>query len=285
MDGPESGITAAHRDAIRALLAGLLNWADGFSGERAWREQPGSAASADRRVDFDIEPLADTTLGAASAKLASGFDHCRALLALLGDSLFLDAPWTCMRSTLETSAYVMWLTEVPLATKQRIARIQCLRMQELNQQLSFLGAAPSGVEKAPLRHRIAERKTSVIAQAARHGVKHHVGKRGRSLGFDEEREWSSTELIGRFLDLEPAWRASSAVAHGTVWSSYGRSAETDPATLLPGMSPSDAVLAVLSPSVALTEALGALFRYCGWDRTELESRRAQILEIIQPQSR
>ena len=207
-----------------------------------WAVQPGSSLLGDDRASnpYQISHVVRSQLGV-------GLDHLLATVHLLDAGVLHPmAPFTLIRSALETTATGLWVLE-PAARSERITRRMQLAAIDINdgdQATEGAGLA----ETTPKAERIA--RVQELTRAARGRVEVVAARPVSTSAIMAV----ANEASGSVFDALLAWRVCSGLAHGRQWA-HLRFLAREPVSA----STSDGVteLRITSDSGRLVWALGA----------------------------
>jgi len=147
-------------------------------------------------------------------------DHLTAFAKTLELPVETIAPWTCVRSAIESSALGVWLMAPEIGRKCRILRALLFRHEGLRQQMKFLSQERMSERETKARDRIREVESQLrsIADA-------DLGRRlKKSKPEGKSRLMPSvTEIVGNIPGKDQAYRLLSAIAHGHFWALHRQS--------------------------------------------------------------
>lgn len=139
-------------------------------------------------------------------------DQMIALTRMLVEPVQTIAPWTCVRTLLESCALAAWLFDPRVDARTRLGRSFALKFEGLTGQVKYCRVAHTEAEVATFEQHIDE----LEARALGAGFSKVVNRNGRRDGVGQ-RMPSATELIGQMLSQEDVYRFLSAVTHGHLW--------------------------------------------------------------------
>ena len=263
--------------ATQAAIARFLDRTNIYVSER--RNQPpstGSPYDREQQARPNEESL-DTGLSLAWFLLEALGEHVGLFCKALQPPVEVIAPATCVRVMLESSARIQWLLDSDIDGKERVGRVYAIRYQELEQDRKFFSAygSPDAMHDCKTIH---DRMCQVTADAARHGYRRVMAKRGRNkkqIGIHVPVP-KTTDLIRDATDQEIPYRLLSGLAHTRVLSLRRWCYESLPDTDGPGGSavktlPPDkiALLGALA-AACIKDSVMAISRYLGWDLVLLQ---------------
>ena len=138
-------------------------------------------------------------------------DHLTAFVKTISEPLETIAPWTCVRTILESAAVAAWLLDPSIEARARVGRSLALWYEGMEQQLRF-----SRLKHAGVTRELGERIREVESEAASWGFAPLTRRDGKRLGIGQ-RMPPATELVRAALDEEGMYRLLSGVAHAHFW--------------------------------------------------------------------
>ena len=240
-----------------------------------YNQTPESGSPASQELDACPAPeQVETAYSFAIQRLLFVFDHMGALQRALVEPWLTYSPWTCARGALESCSVADWLLDPAIDYRDRVSRSFNLRLQNLRSQIVFFRSEPEPPGEAipKLEGRVAHLRT----KARKLAIPEKSSRKGNFLGFDAGMP-SYTQLIARFLaESGPStlgYPLLSAAAHGVNWAvgSLGSTTIVDEAgpRREPELTPTYALLLVLSTVQWLSQPSWAYFVRYGWDLEEV----------------
>lgn len=219
--------------------------------------------------------------------LESGMEHVQALGRItIPDSLIL-ASATCVRSTLEPCALVLWLLDSNVDEQERIGRVLAFRYAGQEESRKFAKSANLIKDERHAKDRINE----IINDANGRGYRILKNRQGKKIGVHIHVP-STTNLIDEYLDEEELYRLLSAVAHGHEWAirSFAFQQARQPTMVVDGV-PATAflkrrndprIISWLAIMIAKAFSMAAIAygNYLGWEGTELDRIRSAEDELL-----
>ena len=211
----------------------------------------------------------DTSFSLAGQLLLVAGDHLSALERLLNDPALAVSPWTVARSVVESVSICLWLMDPGIGAPERIARGMNLRLQSLNDSVTWFGSLDQPDDVRQQIERQKERLRGLKDLAVSRGVTPVLNRQGVSVGFGERMPSIST-LTGH-ANLEEFWRLASGMAHGRNWAtlSGGFSRVDGTNVVTPTLSPEGTPVLVSVPLWAWLRGQVAMFTYAGWKTKDL----------------
>ncbi len=122
------------------------------------------------------------------------------------------APWTCVRSIIESSAIACWLLDPALNETMRVQRSLAFRYEGLVQQERF----GSAIAKDDYHAEVLSRIEAVEKLALSMGFSKQQNKKGVRTGIAQKMP-NITDIVKEMLNEEATYRLLSAVIHGHAW--------------------------------------------------------------------
>lgn len=205
-------------------------------------------------------------------------DQMTALIKTITEPVETIAPYTCVRSLLESAALAAWLLDPGIDTQTRVQRSLAFRYEGLDQQVKFGRLTNAGdVVKVEARIDLVEQEAIAM------GFSPVLDRRGKRIGIAQVMP-SATDLIGKMLNEEPMYRLLSAFAHGHSWAMQqlsfrvvpGQPVKHSPAgvrlhTVEKNASPVGMAYLILLAAKAFARPVWYQSRYFGWRSEHLES--------------
>jgi hypothetical protein len=182
-----------------------------FLAEHGRKPTPDSQVAAELRSYERPKSLLDAySQGTMLVEVAG--DHMMAFAKTATEPVQTTAPWTCVRSLIESCALAAWLLDPNIEPRTRVQRSFAFRFEGLSQQVKFLRSIGDEIASSKAISRIDE-----VEQAAlRLGFSQVQDKNGKRVGIGQIMP-SITEIIKRTLDKESPYRLLSAMAHAHPW--------------------------------------------------------------------
>lgn len=223
---------------------------------------------------FPNQELAKDAHYRGMLSMESAADH----LMVFADSIVSPAktvaPWTCVRGLLESCALAAWFLDPGIDSRMRVGRCFAFRYVGFTQQVKFFLVEKEQSEIQKVHKRMKE----VEHDAVKLGYPRLLNKKGDISGIGQ-RMPSITELIGKTLDQEAAYRLLSAVAHGHHWATQQTSFRTIEVTNSKGRSekalekyvhPNFVLYAANIAVTSFSKAIWYLWTLFGWNMKELD---------------
>ena len=220
--------------------------------------------------------------------LESGSEHVQALVRTIGPDSLILASATCVRSTLEPCARIMWLLDCNTNEHDRIGRVFAYRYAGQEESRKFARSANLPADEK----RAKDNMRNIINDASGRGYDVLKDKNGRTSGI-HERIPSATKMINDYLKEEELYRLLSAVEHGHEWAirSFAfQKTGSRPNTVVDGV-PAVAhrkrhndILFITWLAIMITKAfsMAALTYggYVGWDKQNLDGIRTADQRLL-----
>lgn len=157
----------------------------------------------------------ETICSMAIFSMESAADHLAAFTTLLEEPAKTLAPFTCLRSLMETSALACWLFDPAISAEERLGRTFARRYSELLEQRKIFNFTKDKLKLDKVNARIDKVEKDAIAA----GFAEVLDKNNDRLGIGR-RPPTIVELLGDTCASEYDYRLLSAVAHGQMWASH-----------------------------------------------------------------
>ena len=199
-------------------------------------------------------------------------DHMMAFIKSLTVPAQTIAPWTCVRSVLESSALAIWFLDPTLDVRTRVGRGFAFRYEGLEQQVKWGRAA--GRPQSEL-DKVESRIDEIEQLALSLGYATVVTGNGKRNGISQVMP-SITKIIGDMLDNESDYRLLSAMAHCHPWAVHQlgfrvmRDDKTE-AMLEKHIEPASIGFMCVLAITAFTKALWHMCQYFGWQTDRLKT--------------
>lgn len=236
---------------------------------------PGSIAESESNYFPNREHVESAySIGIISMEVAA--DHLMAFTDLLQEPVKTIAPWTCVRSLLESCALATWLLDFTIDVKERVCRCFAFRYHGLVQQKKIYQLDGGLSNEASL---INQRISKVEQDAQKLGfspIRNNVGKIGGIGKIMPE----ITRLIKITLNREKEYRLLSAVAHGHYWAIqqvgfYVVEVPNGNDSLVKGLKkhlePTYMLYLAKIAMTSFAQVLWCIWRIYGWNEEEIKS--------------
>jgi hypothetical protein len=232
-----------------------------------WLQLPLPGSQGARELErFSRREAVETAHSQAGLAVVSAGDHMFALLRTLREPVQSFAPWTIARAVLESSAIAMWLSDVNIDARRRVARSCCIRLADNDEQRAFVRGVNMGSAEVT---KLETRRTEIFESIKAGGLHVKRSKKGKFVGIDGERFPGPTQLIAQQLDREWLYRISSGVAHSYAWSSLHvgmRRTAADSSMVTQHLDPTLGWLLLGSAAEAFARGVDHRYRLFGWER-------------------
>jgi hypothetical protein len=162
---------------------------------------------------FQCSESVMTAYSQGSVLAVAATDQSKAFIRTVVEPAQTFAPWTCVRTVVESSALSAWLLDPIIDARTRVQRSFALRYEGLDQAVKFVRVAGN---QADVDERI-KRIDDVEQDALNLGYPKVMDKQGKKrIGIGQSMP-SATALVKEVLDKEFEYRLLSAVAHGHQW--------------------------------------------------------------------
>lgn len=178
---------------------------------------PGSQASGELNSFVEKNLVEDVYMRATLCQ-ESAVDHFMAFLDSVKKPAKSLAPYTCVRSLLESSSIALWLFDLNIDVKERVGRGLGFRYDEFEEQIKFLNCdkvEPTEAQK--LVEEIKQKRAQLSARATGWGYQPLISaKTGQMTGIGTHMP-NIVELIRTTLNKEMEYRMLSGIAHSYIW--------------------------------------------------------------------
>ncbi len=178
---------------------------------------PGSQA-VEEQNSFVEKNLVDDVFMRATLCQESAVDHFMAFLDTVKNPAKSLAPYTCVRSLLESSSIALWLLDLNIDEKERVGRSLGFRYEEFEEQIKFLNSdrvEPAEAQK--LVEEFKQKEAELSARATAWGYQPLISSKTRKMTGIGTHMPGIVELIKTTLDKEMEYRMLSGIAHAYVW--------------------------------------------------------------------
>jgi hypothetical protein len=148
--------------------------------------------------------------------MESTVDHFMAFLDTVKKPAKSLAPYTCVRSLLESSSIALWLLDLNIDAKERVGRCLGFRYEEFEEQIKFLSCDKDTTEEAQkIVEEFKQKEAELAARAISWGYQ-PLSKNGKMTGIATHMP-TTVDLIKKTLDKEMEYRMLSGIAHAFIW--------------------------------------------------------------------
>jgi hypothetical protein len=269
-------MNASEFTKVRDALSRLRDALSAKVQSNGYEPRAGSPAEADLHAWAGTESM-HTAHAQAWMLVEVAADQLTAFLKTVTEPVETIAPYTCVRSLLESAALSCWLVEPNVDARSRVARSLALRYEGMEQQIKWARSAGEDPNTA------ATRLDTIVTAAQSLGFAPLINRHGERIGVGMQMP-SVTELIRDQLHEEALYRLLSAVAHGHFWAINRLGFAMNPAQdstspitghTLRGMSKEPNVIGmrvlVAESALALSRVAWYQTLYLGWDRPSMET--------------
>ena len=193
---------------IMSALKTLHDETASFFNQRGLNPTPDSQANSELSAFRTKSVQTAYTQGKLLIEVSA--DQLIALFRSLTEPVLTIAPWTSVRSILESSALAAWLLDPSISARDRVQRSFAFRFEGLSQQVKF--ARASGLDTTKASSRIDDVETLALSL----GFSRVQDVNGRRIGIGQQLP-KMTDLIGSVLHEESTYRLLSAFTHAHSW--------------------------------------------------------------------
>lgn len=267
-------------EAMRQSVDSFLTASGSLLDEQPRELIPGSPACLESQ-SFIRAGSIDNIVTLAGLLVEAAADEIQSFTRLTVPPVQTKSPFTCVRSSLESSALAAWLLDPDIDANERVKRSMAYLYEGLVQQrrlinLDRLSETIESTDVAKIELLLDE----LANQATQMGFDPIHDKKGRRISVGT-RFPKLTELIGQELDQEKAYRLLSAAAHSHMWALVQFSFNQVPGDrddqTRPGHRALEKALSTRAWVYLCVEAISAFamvhrrrFSYLGWDVTALD---------------
>jgi hypothetical protein len=167
---------------------------------------------------FAEKNLVEDVFMRATLCVESAVDHFMAFLDTVKKPAKSLAPYTCVRSLLESCSIALWLLDLDVDVKERVGRCLGFRYEEFEEQIKFLNSdKETTAEARKVVEEFKQKETELAARAISWGYQPLLSsKTGKMTGIGAHMP-GIVELIEKTLDKEMEYRMLSGIAHAYVW--------------------------------------------------------------------
>lgn len=269
------GRELTHKDVL-SMLSAVNDLFDGAGRifNQYHREPAANSIAVQERQSFPRPGLVTDAYSRGMLSMEAAGDHLAGFAACMAAPAKTLAPATCIRGLLESCALATWLLDPNIDVKTRVGRCFAFRYEGFVQQTKFFQVEKMQAEIDLMQQRIMQVEQDAVSV----GYPRLLKRSGAINGIAQYMP-SITELIGTTLDLEPAYRLLSGIAHGDHWAIQQLGFQVIEVKSADGQV-TKALEKRLHPNVALYLGLIAirsfarviwyLWRLYGWDLKEAE---------------
>lgn len=239
---------------------------------------PQSPAEVELR-SADLKEHLQTAFSQPTFLIEAAVDHLSAFARAISQPALSISPWVSIRSVLEVSAISRWLLERDIGPQSRAARSLQFRCEGLTQAVKYAKATGQEEKITSVARHLAE----VLEHASSHGLEVTRDAHGSPKSLADCMP-STTVLVQRFLQKEPAYRLLSAMVHGHLWAlqqlAFSPVRENQPHLLAKTLSiPSIAYLGNLGLKAAEAPIIDKCILF-GWPPETISVSFAQATQVF-----
>ena len=146
--------------------------------------------------------------------IAVAADELQAFARITEPPVQTKAPFTCIRSCLESSALAAWLLDPSISADERVKRSMAYLFEGLSQEKKF--AQISHIIVTPDVERIEKSLDDLENEGNQLGFQRLSDRNGKRIGVGVQFP-GMTDLIGEQFNEERTYRLLSAMAHSHAW--------------------------------------------------------------------
>jgi hypothetical protein len=246
-------------DELRVTLSGLHIYYDG-----RWLSE---SQAEFERTTFPSAEQATTAHCQGSNLIHVAADQLLALTKTLTNPVQTIAPWTCLRTMLESCALAAWLLDPSIDIETRVRRSFAWEFEGLEQELKYVRA--SGLFDEQIANGLEKVIDDLEETALKLGYQRIVNAQGRRIGIGQ-RMPPSTEVVKIVYGNDSPYRVTSAFIHGHFWAMRDVSFRAEPrASRTPQLDEQEGVVRLINDAhpvnlIMVLELAGMIFARPIW---------------------
>jgi len=163
-------------------------------------------------AEFPDTRIIEASFNQGSLLLETCADHIMAFIKTVTEPIQTLAPWSIVRTVIESSSFACWLFDISINAQIRSMRSLGFRYKGLREQSKLADIS----EDSALFNKVINQINSLEARAIKAGIKEIRNKKGKrdSIGL---RIPKISDLVNETLNMEMEYRLFSSIVHSHSW--------------------------------------------------------------------